>query len=200
MKASRRAFRVVAAREWTTRHERRGLGIEGDLALADDSLEAGTEPVARGLQEQAGRGLAGPVGGVAHGLSLGQHPKLVPLAKRLVVAIQHGGAPLVEPDALDSHAAGKGHPEQIHQHACHYDHLGSCHGLPDPWVASETRVDRSSNPRTRASASGCTPPRSRATWSARSTTSPSPRRAKASAVRKTPSTEPWPRARTSAVR
>src|SRR5437867_3753724 len=66
MKASRRVLRVVAARERTARHEWCRPGVEGHLALADYRLEAGIEPIARGFQEQAGRGLAGSVGRVLH--------------------------------------------------------------------------------------------------------------------------------------
>ena len=62
----RRVFRIVAARQWAARHERCRPGVEGHLALADYRLEAGIEPIARGLQEQAGRDLAGSVGRVLH--------------------------------------------------------------------------------------------------------------------------------------
>jgi hypothetical protein len=66
VEAPRGVFRVVAARQRATRHERRSLGVEGHLALADQRLEAGIEPIARGLQEQAGRSLGGSVGRVLH--------------------------------------------------------------------------------------------------------------------------------------
>jgi pimeloyl-ACP methyl ester carboxylesterase len=65
VEAPRRVFRVVAARQRAARHERRGLAVEGYLALAD-RLQAGIEPAPRGLQEQAGRGLARRVGRIFH--------------------------------------------------------------------------------------------------------------------------------------